>query len=822
MDEVKPLVTGISPNEGIPGTKVILRGENLGLLRSDIISVKICGYECVSSLEYMSSSKIAVRTGRSIGRGDIVIETKSAGIGSSLVEYTGKLDKVGPLQEVAYWAEEDIPAVVGVIGRAQTAGTLSQDLLGMQDSIIRRQSFLDLEADNESIDVTKPTFSPSLYLTKTKAGISFDDFCKGLNFLKSTDQNIHNSTNLIKNNIVSLIDAIDIVIDMKGNVVTNRKLNSVRDCCKHLKEIIDHTHSLYDNDLLRNKEADKIRNSVNVFHRFKFLFYLPKNISKFVKQEEYDKAINDYLRAKLLYEDTQVGILKTVFTEANKEIETLKGVLYKKVLSCPQSADSRRSYIRHLEALSEDGQFIARKCVEAEANWAVTQISEQFRLSDEVLNSFESPDIVQEAIDGICEISVSLIRDVVKITNMFVKGKLCLLQKSILKDNFEFIADNITKVHDAFVRRISGILLKPEQKVDAGIFGDNLLQKGNFFSYLSDIIPYGTRVCRFTIYEINSLDIPTNIRSRSIDLLFSLRVECLTVILLKAAYDAATLYVDVDWTIKKDDRIGSYSSLPEKFESIFTSALLSAQLNAFHFDTNRKEKDLLHDKKLNRSSQLLIYGVIAAFFSAFENIINSIAKRPPNGMSLTSICIILFNNLEYLHQTVYPHITNNISSLGYKDSKRLINESSDSFKECCLKVSQTFLKEVIHPLCDRIELTLVNVIPKWDCNVIQIEGVQVYIKHVILNVVNLHAEISSIMFTKINNFSRSGAHRAFIDLSAIRLTFRDWLNDETKATIAQTLDSIEAHGSFQNDRLTIQSIQTFEETMLPMINIFRK
>ena len=33
----QPLVTGISPKEGIPGTKVKIRGENLGVNAKDII-----------------------------------------------------------------------------------------------------------------------------------------------------------------------------------------------------------------------------------------------------------------------------------------------------------------------------------------------------------------------------------------------------------------------------------------------------------------------------------------------------------------------------------------------------------------------------------------------------------------------------------------------------------------------------------------------------------------------------------------------------------------------------------------------------------------
>ena len=38
-----PVVTGISPNEATPGTKITIRGENFGLISSDILGINILG-----------------------------------------------------------------------------------------------------------------------------------------------------------------------------------------------------------------------------------------------------------------------------------------------------------------------------------------------------------------------------------------------------------------------------------------------------------------------------------------------------------------------------------------------------------------------------------------------------------------------------------------------------------------------------------------------------------------------------------------------------------------------------------------------------------
>ena len=43
MPPPAPVVTGISPNEATPGTKITIRGENFGLVASDLLGINILG-----------------------------------------------------------------------------------------------------------------------------------------------------------------------------------------------------------------------------------------------------------------------------------------------------------------------------------------------------------------------------------------------------------------------------------------------------------------------------------------------------------------------------------------------------------------------------------------------------------------------------------------------------------------------------------------------------------------------------------------------------------------------------------------------------------
>ena len=52
-----PVVTGISPKEAKPGTKLTIRGENFGLNLDDLEGVYVCGRNCLYTTEWISSSK---------------------------------------------------------------------------------------------------------------------------------------------------------------------------------------------------------------------------------------------------------------------------------------------------------------------------------------------------------------------------------------------------------------------------------------------------------------------------------------------------------------------------------------------------------------------------------------------------------------------------------------------------------------------------------------------------------------------------------------------------------------------------------------------
>ena len=89
MSAGPPLVNGVSPCEGPPGTKVKIWGENLGVGAADVVSVKICGHECVEWVDWLSPTKLVCQAGEGYGRGRVIVTTLSGGEGSCTVYFTG-------------------------------------------------------------------------------------------------------------------------------------------------------------------------------------------------------------------------------------------------------------------------------------------------------------------------------------------------------------------------------------------------------------------------------------------------------------------------------------------------------------------------------------------------------------------------------------------------------------------------------------------------------------------------------------------------------------------------------------------------------------
>jgi hypothetical protein len=92
-----PEITVVTPKHGPAsgGTKVTIRGANLGTAKEDILSLSVNGSDVRSSLEWHSPAKITCKTKPWGGSGPVSIVTKSGGRGTSIVQFTYQEEKTG-------------------------------------------------------------------------------------------------------------------------------------------------------------------------------------------------------------------------------------------------------------------------------------------------------------------------------------------------------------------------------------------------------------------------------------------------------------------------------------------------------------------------------------------------------------------------------------------------------------------------------------------------------------------------------------------------------------------------------------------------------
>lgn len=79
---VEPEISYITPNSGSAagGTRITIVGENFGSKKSDIVALRICDVDVLSTLEYESSGQLYCETlPGPTGQGDVVIETSFGG-----------------------------------------------------------------------------------------------------------------------------------------------------------------------------------------------------------------------------------------------------------------------------------------------------------------------------------------------------------------------------------------------------------------------------------------------------------------------------------------------------------------------------------------------------------------------------------------------------------------------------------------------------------------------------------------------------------------------------------------------------------------------
>ncbi|KFQ32638.1 Exocyst complex component 2 [Mesitornis unicolor] len=666
-----PLVTGISPNEGISWTKVTIRGENLGTGPTDLIGLTICGHNCLLTAEWMSASKIVCRVGQAKNdKGDIIVTTKSGGKGTSTVSFKLlKPEKIGILDQSAVWVDEmnyyDMRT-----DRNKGIPPLSlrpANPLGIE---IDKGRFpqKDLEAlfPGMSADFTSENFSAAWYLIENHSTTSFDQLKTAVvNLKKQANKKNEGSLAYVKGGLSTFFEAQDALSAIHQKLEADGTEKVEGSMTQKLENVLNRASNtadtLFQEVLGRKDKADSTRNALNVLQRFKFLFNLPLNIERNIQKGDYDVVINDYEKAKSLFGKTEVQVFKKYYAEVETRIEALRELLLDKLLETPSTLHDQKRYIRYLSDLHAPGDP-AWQCIGAQHQWILqlmhnckeSYVKEQkgkdifFPMLDLDSDVRPSPigHLSQTAslkrgssfqsgrddawrykapqqvvfVEKLTKLVLSQLPNFWKLWISYVNGSLFSetaeksgqmeRSKKNARQRQNDFKKMIQEVMHSLVKLIRGALLPYSlREGESRQYGGWEMKSELSGQWLTHVI----QTVRLSSESLTALEIPNDMLQIIQDLILDLRIRCIMVTLQHTAEDIKRLAEKEDWVVDNE----GLTSLPSQFEQCIVHSLQSLKTV---LDCRPGEASVFQQQKTQEDVCQLSIGIMQVFIDCLEQL----------------------------------------------------------------------------------------------------------------------------------------------------------------------------------------------------------
>ncbi|XP_026895961.2 exocyst complex component 2 isoform X2 [Acinonyx jubatus] len=782
-----PLVTGISPNEGIPWTKVIIRGENLGTGPTDLIGLTICGHNCLLTAEWMSASKIVCRVGQAKNdKGDIIVTTKSGGRGTSTVSFKLlKPEKIGILDQSAVWVDEmnyydmrtdrnkGIPPL-----SLRPANPLGIDI----EKSKFPQKDLEMLFPGMSADFTSENFSAAWYLIENHSTTSFEQLKMAVTNLKrQANKKSEGSLAYVKGGLSTFFEAQDALSGASNTADT-----------------------LFQEVLGRKDKADSTRNALNVLQRFKFLFNLPLNIERNIQKGDYDVVINDYEKAKSLFGKTEVQVFKKYYAEVETRIETLRELLLDKLLETPSTLHDQKRYIRYLSDLHAPGDP-AWQCIGAQHRWilqlmhsckegyiqdlkgtpglhspmldldsdtrplvlghlsqtASLKRGSSFQSGRDDTWRYKTPHRVA-FVEKLTKLVLSQLPNFWKLWISYVNGSLFSetaeksgqieRSKNVRQRQNDF-KKMIQEVMQCLVKLIRGALL-PLSIPECGVrqYGGWEVKSELSGQWLAHVI----QTIRLTYESLTALEIPNDMLQTIQDLILDLRVRCLMVTLQHTAEEIKRLAEKEDWIVDNE----GLTSLPCQFEQCIIHSLQSLKGVV---ECKPGEASVFQQPKTQEEVCQLSINIMQIFIYCLEQLSSkpdadvdtthlSVDVSSPDlfgsiheDFSLTSEqrLLIVLSNCCYLERHTFLNIAEHFEKHNFQGIEKITQVSMASLKELDQRLFENYIELKADPIVGSLEPGIYAGYFDWkDC--LPPTGVRNYLKEALVNIIAVHAEVFTI------------------------------------------------------------------------------
>ncbi|KAK4002670.1 exocyst complex component 2 [Daphnia magna] len=816
-----PIVTGVSPKEGPPGTRVTIRGENFGSGPDDIIGLIICNSDCLLSAEWISSNKIVARSGPGKSKGDIVVITKSGGKGSCTVQFRGYHETIGPLKESAVWVDESHLTGLGR-HRALIPSTFQQDdPLGLSvENAVKKYPEEELQElfPESNGELGSEHFSPSWFLLQHHHSTGFDDLKAGLSFLKRrVEAQKEGQISFLKTHAGSVIEQMDTLLTLK-KVVEENKTKYGPDMTASLENSIlsakIEAGRLFDDVLKRKEQADGTRNALGILQRFRFLFHLPSTLDKNIQKADYDLVINDYARAKALFRNTEVQVFKRVLLEAEQRILNLREVLQEKLQQYPTSLEEQKKIIRNLTNLEcpNDpawlciaGQYkhcsqILFQCKDKYLGLEQEEIgksgpSKGKRSNNLLLPSSSSaeppPNSTPGRVTFIEELNdrfMSVFPELWRLGQAYFAGELFVRTDALKKDEFKKMVLDVVTIFSQLIRAALVPHTLDRQSPHRAQFGIWQPFSGIFSDHegIGSWFVLCLRTVRTCYAELLTLDLPTEAIDVIRDLLHDLRVHCMRSLLMQAAENVTHLASQENWKLEFIESHGSITQLPHVFETQVIECLQLVKETVFQ--SEQRETNLMENASVLSDLNLLVQKLLFSFARSTERLASS-DQNHTEDLTREMKLLLGLSNCQYTMLHILPRLKEHWNKLGYPDLSAAIQAAKELLAKTEQRLMEAYLEEKVEPLIGIVEPSMYAGRFDWNKNLPITNDIRPYCKEIIMNMIAVHAEVAQVspslvsrilervvrevaaelgrLFSCVNKFSESGALQASADVAAL-------------------------------------------------------
>ncbi|XP_045510493.1 exocyst complex component 2 [Colias croceus] len=854
-----PVVTGISPKEGPPGTRVTIRGEFLGTSVTDLIGLKICGCDCLLSAEWKSRNKIVARSGPCKGRGDIIVTTRSGGEGTSTVQFRGYHESIGPVKESAVWVEEAAPPALpwGRRPMSPTAYT-PPDPLGLategDDCKFPEEELNELFPDGSG-KLSEENFQPGWYLLEHHSNTSFEDLKAGMVFLqRKVEGQKEGQLSFLKANTGAVMDQLDRLVLLKNMYEEDQRKNGkepLPSLQAAIEESITLADSLFSEILSRKENADKTREALSLLTRHKFLFQLPASIDRNIRKKEYDLVVNDYTRVKNFFGNTDVKLFQKILDEIDKKIEDLKENLFARMKTMPCNVQEQTKYIRLLISLNWDGDaaWIAITTRKDYLMSLMNKVKDHFKQKEDQEISEKGKRKAREENEG----SWSLLR-----------ANWCACACGALAGELHALWPLARRY---FAGELAGCPADPQRQADlkemiiaaVEVFSEHMrlcLLAGGGAALPADALRSrlgaNLRNLRDAYESLLKLDLPSQPLSIVEKVIFDYRVHGMTVFLQRAHKRVKGLADKETWKIEEFSDYGAITNLPNLLETYMNDALSS--IHKCVSVGGRRESALLAEggeplAALHKHTQQILLAYVAVLHNLalqhddedFNNTSLSVAldqRLDESGeggtRSWQQRLLIASANAQYTRRVILTNIATSFENYEFPKPALALQTTKDALSDLESNIAETYIEQKGDPLVGTIEPSMYMGRHKIDPDAM-VDDARPYVYEIINNLIAVHAEVDSICGAAASRYvrdicetvceevarlaacapphSRATAFRARLECALLRLACADHLTRKAESHLIESLAGLPPLDNEEDKKRMDSLIQGFKKRM---------